>query len=341
MDLKKGMVLKEDIYSLTGVLLLKKGTILKDDHMHYLSRHRIQIKEHDQPKDLIGKKIGELNEVVYRSVYSSVQELQTSISGKSKLDDNEIQEMVDTFQELHEEFALKDIGILELMERFSEDEYLFKHSINVGLIASKIGRILKLSEKHQQFLASMGLFHDVGKFKIDPMILNKPSRLTDEEFNLIKQHPELGFDLLSKTSLHPLILEGVLKHHERLNGTGYPNRLNGDSIPFFIRILSVADTFDAICSNRVYRSSMSIFYAVDELIKEVKQNRLDEAIVLPFTNFLMELVKGKKITLRNGKVGEILHIDFQYPNQPILKIDGFQPLNLQKENLTLNQVANM
>ncbi|MDR6124984.1 HD-GYP domain-containing protein (c-di-GMP phosphodiesterase class II) [Bacillus sp. SLBN-46] len=341
MELKKGMVLKEDIYSLTGVLLLKKGTVLKDDHMHYLSRHKIQIQEHDQAKDLIGKKFGELNEVVYRSVYSSVQELQRSISGKSKLNDNEIQEMVDTFQELHEEFALKDVGILELMERFSKDEYLFKHSINVGLIASKIGRILKLSEKHQQFLASMGLFHDVGKFKIDPMILNKPSRLTDEEFNLLKQHPKLGYDLLSKTSLHPLILEGVLKHHERLNGTGYPNRLNGDSIPFFIRILSVADTFDAICSNRVYRSSMSIFYAVDELIKEVKQNRLDEAIVLPFTNSLMELAKGKKITLRNGKVGEILHIDFKYPNQPILKIEGFKPLNLQKENLTLNQVANM
>ncbi|MEH7301058.1 HD-GYP domain-containing protein [Neobacillus drentensis] len=341
MEFKKGMVLKEDIYSLTGVLLLKKGTILRDDHMNYLSRHKIQIKEHDQPKDLIGKKIGELNEVVYRSVYSSVQELQKSISGKSKLDDNEIQEMVDTFQELHEEFAIKDIGVLELMERFSEDEYLFKHSINVGLIASKIGRILKLSEKHQHFLASMGLFHDVGKFKIDPMILNKPSRLTDEEFNLVKQHPKLGYDLLSKTSLHPLILEGVLKHHERLNGTGYPNRLNGDSIPFFIRILSVADTFDAICSNRVYRSSMSIFYAVDELIKEVKQDRLDETIVLPFTNSLMELVKGKKITLRNGKIGEILHIDFRYPNQPILKIDGFMPLNLQKENLTLNQVANM
>jgi HD-GYP domain-containing protein (c-di-GMP phosphodiesterase class II) len=341
MELKKGMVLKEDIYSLTGVLLLKKGTVLKDDHMHYLSRHKIQIQEYDQPKDLIGKKFGELNEVVYRSVYSSVQELQRSISGKSKLDDNEIQDMVVTFQELHEEFAIKDIGVLELMERFSEDEYLFKHSINVGLIASKIGRILKLSEKHQHFLASMGLFHDVGKFKIDPMILNKPSRLTDEEFNLIKQHPNLGYDLLSKTSLHPLILEGVLKHHERLNGTGYPNRLNGDSIPFFIRILSVADTFDAICSNRVYRSSMSIFYAVDELIKEVKQNRLDEAIVLPFTNSLMELAKGKKITLRNGKVGEILHINFKYPNQPILKIEGFKPLNLQKENLTLNQVANM
>jgi HD-GYP domain-containing protein (c-di-GMP phosphodiesterase class II) len=340
MDLRRGMVLKEDIYSLTGVLLLKKGTVLRDNHINLLNRHKVQTKDQLDSRSIIDKKLGEFSEIVYRNVYTSIQDLQTTISQKSKLDDDEIQEIIDTFGALHQEFAIKELGIIEIMERFSEDEYLLKHSINVGLVASKIGGILNLSEDDQHFLASMGLFHDVGKFKIDPGILNKPSRLTEEEFNLVKQHPKLGYDLLSSTSLNPLILEGVLKHHERLNGSGYPFQLKEENIPFFIRILSVADTFDAICSNRVYKSSMSIFYAIDELIKDVKLNRLDGSIVLPFTNFLMEMIRGKSITLRNGKVGEILELNLEYPNQPIIKIDGFKPLDLFKENLTLNQIAN-
>lgn len=340
MDLRRGMVLKEDIYSLTGVLLLKKGTVLRDNHINLLNRHKVQTRDQLDSRSIIDKKLGEFSEIVYKNVYTSIQDLQTTISQKSKLDDDEIQEMIDTFGALHQEFAINELGIIEIMERFSEDEYLLKHSINVGLVASKIGGILNLSEDDQHFLASMGLFHDVGKFKIDPGILNKPSRLTEEEFNLVKQHPKLGYDLLSSTSLNPLILEGVLKHHERLNGSGYPFQLKEENIPFFIRILSVADTFDAICSNRVYKSSMSIFYAIDELIKDVKLNRLDGSIVLPFTNFLMEMIRGKSITLRNGKVGEILELNLEYPNQPIIKIDGFKPLDLFKENLTLNQIAN-
>ncbi|MDQ1147503.1 HD-GYP domain-containing protein (c-di-GMP phosphodiesterase class II) [Bacillus sp. SORGH_AS 510] len=311
MDLRRGMVLKEDIYSLTGVLLLKKGTVLRDNHINLLNRHKVQTRDQLDSRSIIDKKLGEFSEIVYKNVYTSIQDLQTTISQKSKLDDDEIQEMIDTFGALHQEFAINELGIIEIMERFSEDEYLLKHSINVGLVASKIGGILNLSEDDQHFLASMGLFHDVGKFKIDPGILNKPSRLTEEEFNLVKQHPKLGYDLLSSTSLNPLILEGVLKHHERLNGSGYPFQLKEENIPFFIRILSVADTFDAICSNRVYKSSMSIFYAIDELIKDVKLNRLDGSIVLPFTNFLMEMIRGKSITLRNGKVGEILELNLE------------------------------
>ncbi|MEH7437757.1 HD-GYP domain-containing protein [Neobacillus drentensis] len=342
MELKKGMVLKEDIYSLSGVLLLKKGTKLNDGHMNFLNHHKIQLQAKLSSKNSPKQKLGEIYELVYKNVYSSIKDIQKKIiADKSQLDDHEIKEMLDAFEVLHKEFTLNDVGILEIMERFSEDEYLFKHCLNVGLIASKIGKILNLTNEHQKLLANMGLFHDVGKFKIDPAILNKPSRLTDEEFNLIKQHPKFGYNLLEGTSIDPMILEGVIKHHERLNGTGYPYRLREEDIPFFVRILSVADTFDAICSNRVYRGSMSLFYAIDELVKEINLNRLDENIVLPFANFLMELVKGKKITLRNGKEVEIIHLDFRHPNQPILKVDGYQPLNLLKENLTLNQVANM
>ncbi len=333
MRFKKGMILKEDIYSVLGVLLLKRGTRLTDSHIQFLNHHQLKVKGFPQNNNLY--------EDVYKNVFSAVQDLQSNIAGKTKLNDKEVQEMISEFDTLYQEFIVNDIQISEIMKKFSQDEYLFKHSINVGLIASKIGRVMGLSDEYQHLLARMGLFHDVGKFKINADILNKPSKLTNEEFNKIKQHPKLGYDLLLSTSLEPLILEGVLKHHERLNGSGYPNGISEGDIPFFVRILSVADTFDAICSNRVYQGEKSVFYAVEEMIKDANSNGLDRKIVLKFTYSLMELSKGMKFNLRNGKQGEILRVDGNHPNQPIIKIEGYQPLDLQKENLTLYQVANI
>jgi HD-GYP domain-containing protein (c-di-GMP phosphodiesterase class II) len=335
------MVLKEDIYTETGLLLLKIGTVLTENHINLLNRHGLKYIQQLHVNNLQSENPQKLNEVVYKNVFSSIKELQENVMDKSSLDDEEVNDMIEKFDILHDEFISKDIGILEIIEMFSEDEYLFKHSINVGLVASKIGSILKLSEEKQHLLARMGLFHDVGKFKIDASILNKPSRLSDDEYQLIKKHPKYGYELLAGTRINPLILEGTLKHHERLDGSGYPNGINESNIPFFVRILSVADTFDAICSNRIYKGRKSVYYAIEELIKDCNLNRLDPSIVLPFAFSLMELSKNKIITLRNGKKGEIVQTDLKHPNQPIIKIEGYPPLNLQKENLTLIQVANI
>jgi HD-GYP domain-containing protein (c-di-GMP phosphodiesterase class II) len=341
MRLKRGMVLRQDIYSETGVLLLKKETILTETHINLLNRNGIALVQQLNTKDIQSEKPNELNEVVYRNVFTSIKDMHENIMDKSNLDDDEVLDMINKFDILHDDFISKDIEVLEIIEKFSEDEYLFKHSINVGLVASKIGSVLKLSKENQQLLARMGLFHDVGKLKIDPSILNKPSRLTDDEFQIIKQHPKLGYEFLFNTSLDPLIIEGTLKHHERLDGSGYPNGIKGEDIPFLVRILSVADTFDAICSNRVYRGRRSVFFAIEEMVNECNRNRLDSSIVFPFAYSLMKLLKNTKITLRNGKRGEISKIDIDHPNQPVLKVDGYPPLNLQKENLTLIQVANI
>ncbi|NRD79131.1 HD-GYP domain-containing protein [Bacillus sp. BRMEA1] len=341
MSLMKGTRLKEDIYTVSGVLLLKRGTLLTENHIDWLNSHKTQIKWGLSSNENSEEKPWPLNEVVYKNVYTSIKGLQETIGKKTHLEDNEILGIMSEFDILHQEYVEKDVEILDIMEKFSKDEYLFKHSINVGLIASKIGNLLSLPEEHQHMLGRLGLFHDVGKFKIDPAILNKPTRLTDEEFNLIKQHPRLGYDLLSSTSLDPLILEGVLKHHEREDGTGYPGSIKGDSIPFFVKILSVADSFDAICSIRVYKEQKSVYYAIEELIKDAQAKRLDMSIVRPFTYSLMNQLKGSKIKLRNGAHGEIYDVHPQHPNQPILKINGFQPLNLFKEQLTLHQVADL
>ncbi|MGG2939009.1 HD-GYP domain-containing protein [Heyndrickxia faecalis] len=338
MVFQKGEKLEEDLYSNSGVLLLRKGTFLTERLAAILNKYEVL-----RDPELDGRRIatevpGIFHDLLYESIYHEMEELQRIIQVKTTLCDAEVESMEKNFRKLYKEVFTTRTSILELMEHFSADEYLFKHCIHVGLIAANIGKILKLDPEKQSLLAQMGLFHDIGKFTIDPQILNKPGRLTDEEFALIKKHPEAGYRLLEKTSLDPMILKGTLMHHERLDGSGYPD--GRKTIPFLVRILSVADTFDAICSNRAYRRRQPVFFAIDELMADADAGRLDREIVLPFANFLMENYQKQPITLRNGVKGSILRIHPLHPNQPVLKVEGYPVLNLMEQKLTLFQIAN-
>ncbi|AEP00130.1 HD-GYP domain-containing protein [Heyndrickxia coagulans] len=338
MVFQKGEKLEEDLYSNSGVLLLRKGTFLTERLAAILNKYEVL-----RDPELDGRRIatevpGIFHDLLYENIYHEMEELQRIIQVKTTLCDAEVESMEKNFRKFYKEVFTTRTSILELMEHFSADEYLFKHCIHVGLIAANIGKILKLHPEKQSLLAQMGLFHDIGKFTIDPQILNKPGRLTDAEFALIKKHPEAGYRLLEKTSLDPMILKGTLMHHERLDGSGYPD--GRKTIPFLVRILSVADTFDAICSNRAYRRRQPVFFAIDELMADADAGRLDREIVLPFVNFLMENYWKQPITLRNGIKGSIIRIHPLHPNQPVLKVEGYPVLNLMEQKLTLFQIAN-
>ncbi|GER66712.1 HD-GYP domain-containing protein [Weizmannia acidilactici] len=339
MKFQKGARLKEDLYSNTGILLLRKGTFLTAKLASILNKYEVVPDPSLKGRRIAAEVTGIFHDVLYENIYRSMEELQQTIRVKAELCDAEIQDMEKNFHRLYKEVLATHTSFLELMEHFSSDEYLFKHCIHVGLIAASIGKMLKLPHEKQNLLAQMGLFHDIGKFTIDPRILNKPGKLTNEEFAVIKTHPAAGYRLLENTSLDPMILKGALMHHERLDGSGYPE--GRKNIPFLVRILSVADTFDAICSNRAYRRRQPVFYAIDELMADAKAGRLDSEVVLPFANFLMENYRNQPITMRNGARGKIVHIHPLYPNQPILKIEGYPLLNLKEQKLTLFQIANM
>ncbi len=331
-----GQELLDDLYSSSNILLLRKGTVINEIHMRLLAKYDVKTIKRDSIRQ---KPLSEEEKVkkVYQETLSKLKEQYASIYKKEVLTSEDATSIKEAFSGL----VTKDnISLIQLKEQLSQDEYLYQHSLNVGLVARKIGQVLYLSKNEQNMLAQMGIFHDVGKFKIDPAILNKPGRLTDEEFEIMKRHPQYGYNLLKEAGIPQEILLGTLMHHERLDGTGYPNKVSSH-IPFLVRILSVADTFDAICSRRVYKDNRSIFFAVDELIKDARGNRLDIDVVIPFANYLMEALKERKIPLRNGKTAEIRHVFPDRPNQPILEVEGYLPLNLKESGLTLLQVASV
>jgi len=148
----------------------------------------------------------------------------------------------------------------------AKDEYTRHHSTRVTDFTLRIAAKMGLSEKELGDLELAAILHDVGKIGVPESILNKPGKLTDEEFRLIKEHPARGENILSPVIELKEIARVVRSHHERYDGTGYPDKLKGHEIPLGARIMAIADTYDSITSERPYRKAASHRYAVKEII---------------------------------------------------------------------------
>jgi HD-GYP domain-containing protein (c-di-GMP phosphodiesterase class II) len=149
----------------------------------------------------------------------------------------------------------------------TRDPYTVGHQRRVSQIACSIGREMGLSEDRLQNLRIAGTLHDLGKFAIPSDLLSKPGRLTSQEFALIKTHPQVAYNILEPISLPGNTAQIILQHHERLNGSGYPQGLKGEEILLEARILGVADVMEAMCSHRPYRAALGLAETLDELTR--------------------------------------------------------------------------
>ena len=149
----------------------------------------------------------------------------------------------------------------------AKDIYTRGHSDRVAEISVLIGKRLGLSDEDIRTLHVGGLFHDIGKIGVPDSILQKDGKLTDEEFDQIKQHPNIGVHILSNSSIFDDILPIVKHHHEKFDGTGYPDKLSGENIPYLARIAAVADSFDAMSSKRAYRDSLPLEKIISEFMR--------------------------------------------------------------------------
>lgn len=141
------------------------------------------------------------------------------------------------------------------------------HSQRVSNICVEIGKKLKMSKSELNLLKAISSLHDIGKIAIDEAILNKPGKLTDEEWKKIKQHPEIGYRIISSSPEHAEIAYDILSHHERYDGAGYPQGLKGEEIPIRARIVAIADAYDAMISKRTYRDPLTKEEALAELVR--------------------------------------------------------------------------
>jgi HD-GYP domain-containing protein (c-di-GMP phosphodiesterase class II) len=216
---------------------------------------------------------------------------------------NEIQQLADTFNYMTDEIKQKILSLeaaaQENKELFfssirmlaaaidAKDPYTRGHSERVKDYSMVIGKELGLNETELERLEIVALLHDVGKIGIEDRILRKPTNLTPEEFEIMKTHPDKGANIMSQVAQLSDVIPGMRAHHENYDGSGYPQGLKGEDIPFFARLITVADTFDAMTTDRPYQKAFTLEFAVNR-IRQMSGIKYDPKIVEAFANACQE-----------------------------------------------------
>lgn len=200
----------------------------------------------------------------------------------------------------------KDELIMNVIDIRSYDNYTYSHSMFVGMLATLIGANMEYPTSRLHELAMAGLLHDMGKLDIPDSIVKKPLRLTEDEYLQMQAHPINAVIRLQKhTSFSPDVISGVESHHERYDGSGYPYGMSGDMIPVFGRILALADVFDALTSNRLYRDA----WPADKVIEYMMSNagtHFDPELLDVFLNVVTAYPVGTVLRLSNGMLAIVL-----------------------------------
>jgi HD-GYP domain-containing protein (c-di-GMP phosphodiesterase class II) len=209
--------------------------------------------------------------------------------------------------------------MVQLSNIYSTDNYLYAHSVNVGIYSAALGMALGLNRDQLLDLGIGAMLHDIGKTQIPLEILNKPGKLTDEEYTMMKDHSMLGYEMLKEHPDIPLIsAHCALQHHERLDGTGYPRRLKGSEIHLFGQIVGIADVYDALTTNRVYRQAYLPHEALELLFTSTGQ--FDSELIRKFRDNVAIYPLGLTVTLNTGEVAVVVDINTKFPHRPILRV---------------------
>lgn len=333
-SLKPGIKLGKDIYTSDNQLLLPKGTIISEEQLKNFVRRNIRevfIME-SSPRLKPQKNFDD----VYIKSLDAVRAFMFEAKLGKPLEVSEIGDTVDMLLE-----QVFDAGDLFKQMRImkAKDDYLFTHSVNVSLLCILIGRWLKCDAKAIRNLGTAGLLHDIGKVFIPNEILNKPDKLTDQEFEEIKKHTLLGYNLVSQSeAINFDIANAVLMHHERLDGSGYPAGFKGMQLGFCASVVAVADVYDAITSSRIYSSKRSPYMAAEILWSE-SFGKLDPRISKVFYDRIASFYIGNEVLLSNNQKGVVVYINPTQPTRPIVMVDDvFYDLSKDR-NITIMEVV--
>lgn len=255
-------------------------------------------------------------------VIKSAQLLEKSLSEYIVREDEDLNTNK-LLKETREIIALSDdpVHTFRMLRRVRRyDDLTYIHSLNVAILCHEFANWMHMPEEEQDILTLAGLLHDVGKMGIPGKIIKKAGLLTDEEYELIKQHPQKGYDFLKKHPLDERIMNAALMHHERCDGSGYPQGLKADEIDDFAKIVAIADYYDALTSARVYRDPHCPFEVFRMLQQE--RDKFDSTYLAVFMEGVASFYIGCEVVLSNQKRARMVDTNPTDQSNPIVKMDG-------------------
>ncbi|WP_171041721.1 HD-GYP domain-containing protein [Pseudoalteromonas phenolica] len=200
-----------------------------------------------------------------------------------------------------------------------KDAYLLEHSINVATLITIFAKHLRLDRQIIEELATGALLHDIGKIKVSDIVLNKPGRLNETEFEQMKQHAQYSYDIVNEAGLSKISCEIAGFHHERLDGSGYPRGLSNGEISNYVRMASIVDVFDALTAERVYKKALPPIQAF-KILRENSPNHFDEHLLNEFINCIGIYPVGSLVKLKSQKIGMVASSNSAQPLKPVVKV---------------------
>ena len=300
---QSGMMIDQAIIDRAGRVLIARRTRLEDFHIDALKKMGVtgiytcegteDVKPADAAKVQISESVRSRVAQGVQYLYQDTQSPDFTNASRSITDD--------LLRAIEDNDAVAvDIGALKI-----SDEYTFKHSVDVATMSMIVAQKYGLDDKQVYEIGIAGLLHDIGKSKVPNEILNKAARLTDEEFAIMKQHSVYGYRILqSKEDLSMEIKLGVLQHHEKMNGKGYPMGITGDKIDLFARLISVSDIYDALVTERPYKKPFSPRDAVEMIMSMTEE--LDITVMRCFLESVILYPVGTDVALSNGETARVV-----------------------------------
>ena len=328
-------------------LLKKKGiasVYVDEDSIIAAVQREKKAKAGAVPKSFVGKvapapertvKLDSKYEENYHYVYTEMEKLfqQAAITGKLNMDILQPVMASGRLRELYKEGATA-VSMIYTMNQ--EGDYNLHHCVHLAILSGLMAKWMGLSGIDRQNLVLAGLFLDIGKQFIEKELLEKKGRLTEEEFDILKNHVVDSFKVLECSDLSGRtdLMNGIIQHHERCDGSGYPSGLDGDRISTYGKVLAVLDSYDAMASSRTYAEKRSPFEVFKILYADVLDGKLDSEYAVLFMRKLNAALNGCWLRLSDGSAGRIVYIDqSRVTAMPVVQLvdGGFIDLNTVKD----------
>lgn len=316
---ESGMVLAKEVFDDDGRVLLAANTILTKE---YIIRLSIRGYQGVYIEDELSRGI-QIDEVI---------SIELRNEGAKAVKEGNIDSLKSIAKDIVSQLLEKDKSIsLDIKDLRTYDNYTYKHSVNVAVISTIIGIYLSYDEEWLYELCLAALMHDIGKTKIDPGIINKPGRLSMMEYRIVQEHARYSYDILDENYLiSARTKQAVLHHHENEDGTGYPDRLVGDEIPPYAKIIHVADVYDALTSKRPYKKPYALSEAIEYLMGG-SNVLFDRNAVEAFLEAVPVYAKGIDVLMTNGERAIVVS-NTSNPLRPIVRlVDSGKDIDLSND----------
>jgi len=351
-ELELGAEVKEPILNRDGSLLLNKGAIINYELAARLKKHDIDFIEKievasskldgaDMVQDptIEEEKMQTSIRVVKDVFESALSEDKSSV--RNAIPDHHLEMVKTVIDDIMAIIMNTEDLLYHIQDLVDADDYTYRHSVNVCVLSIMTAKALHYSEAEIRDIALGSLLHDIGKAHVKYGLVQKPSPLTEEEKEEMKQHATYGYELVKNMPSLPYSVKQIIRlHHEKRDGSGYPLKLKEMEIPQYVRIVTVCDMYDAMTANRIYRKTMPVHIALEVLMRDCVY-KLDHEVYRAMSSTICIFAIGQGVMLSDGRVGIVSGYRHHCPSRPRVKLFDFsmktgdldvEEINLEEEH---------